>query len=95
MYNERLCLVLGREMVCCEGGAGVFWPTTPEIVKLEVGSVGRKARAHISGANDILSVREFATVGTARWDWSQSESAWRGSPAAATISAAACLDKSY
>ena len=58
--------MLRREMVYCEGGAGLSWPPIPKVVKLEVGSMGRKVKAHISGATGILAVREFPAVGTAR-----------------------------
>lgn len=51
---KRLCLELGRDIVSCGGGAGVFWPAMPEDVKLEAGNMGMKVKAHMSGAMDIL-----------------------------------------
>ena len=69
MY-KRLCLLLGRETVsggAGEGGAGVFRPSIPKVVKLEVVTMGRKVKAHICGAKDAkLYVREFPAVGPAR-----------------------------
>ena len=65
MY-ERLRLVLRIERVSCEGGAGAFWSSIPEFVKLEVGSMRRKVKAYMSGATDVLMVREIPAVGTAR-----------------------------
>ncbi len=53
MY-ERLRLVLRIELVSREGGAGIFWPCTPEFVKPEVGNERRMVKAHMSWAKDVL-----------------------------------------
>lgn len=58
---KRLCLVLRRQMDSC-----VFWPSIPESVKLEVGNARRRMKAHISGAKDVLYLRELPAVGTGR-----------------------------
>lgn len=63
MY-KRLCLLLGRETVSGEGGAGVFRPSIPKVV-----TMGRKVKAHICGAKDAklyVRLREFPAVGPAR-----------------------------
>ena len=58
--------MLRRQMDSCGGGAGVFWPSIPEVFKLEVGNARRRMKAHISGAKDVLYLRELPAVGTGR-----------------------------
>lgn len=63
-----------RSRVSCSGKrwstreveADVFGPSMPEFVKLGIGKMSGELRAHIFGANDILSGRESPAVGTAR-----------------------------
>lgn len=53
----------------CEGGGGRCRPSDPEVVKLEMGSMGRKVGAGISGAGEVLlyvGVGESLAVGTGR-----------------------------
>ena len=85
--------MLRREMVYCEGGAGLSWPPIPKVVRLEVGSMGRKVKAHISGATGILAVREFPAVGTARCEKQVAGEVLARPPHWRLQSDSACLDK--
>ena len=70
LIYERHCLVLRKEEISRGGGgADVFWPCTPELVKLEIGKIGKEMRAHMLGTDDILLCicgRNSPAVGTGR-----------------------------